>query len=31
MADGTPARAWRVVLEKIESDLLAGKLGPGDR
>ncbi|MEH3088688.1 MAG: FCD domain-containing protein [Microbacterium arborescens] len=31
MADETPARAWRVVLEKIESDLLAGKLGPGDR
>lgn len=26
-----PARAWRVVLEKIESDLLEGKLGPGDR
>lgn len=31
MVDGTPARAWRVVLERIESDLLAGKLGPGDR
>ncbi len=31
MADEVPARAWRVVLEKIESDLLAGKLGPGDR
>jgi len=27
----TPARAWRVVLEKIESDLLEGRLGPGDR
>jgi GntR family transcriptional repressor for pyruvate dehydrogenase complex len=26
-----PARAWRVVLEKIERDLLDGKLGPGDR
>lgn len=26
-----PARAWRVVLEKIESDLLEGRLGPGDR
>lgn len=25
------ARAWRVVLEKIESDLLEGALGPGDR
>lgn len=31
MADEAPARAWRVVLEKIEADLLAGKLGPGDR
>jgi len=31
MAEEAPARAWRVVLEKIESDLLAGKLGPGDR
>ncbi len=27
----TPARAWRVVLEKIENDLLEGTLGPGDR
>jgi DNA-binding FadR family transcriptional regulator len=27
----TPARAWRVVLEKIETDLLEGRLGPGDR
>lgn len=26
-----PARAWRVVLEKIEADLLEGRLGPGDR
>jgi DNA-binding FadR family transcriptional regulator len=25
------ARAWRVVLEKIERDLLDGRLGPGDR
>lgn len=25
------ARAWRVVLEKIASDLLDGRLGPGDR
>jgi len=31
MSDSTPARAWRVVLEKIESDLLEGRLGPGDR
>ena len=31
MVDATPARAWRVVLEKIEADLLAGRLGPGDR
>ncbi|GAA3760601.1 FCD domain-containing protein [Microbacterium kribbense] len=29
MADA-PARAWRVVLEKIESDLLEGVLRPGD-
>nr|WP_274637396.1 FCD domain-containing protein [Microbacterium bovistercoris] len=29
MADA-PARAWRVVLEKIESDLLGGALVPGD-
>jgi len=27
----TPTRAWRVVLEKIESDLLSGTIGPGDR
>lgn len=26
-----PARAWRVVLERIENDLLGGRLGPGDR
>ncbi|WP_375385608.1 FadR/GntR family transcriptional regulator [uncultured Microbacterium sp.] len=26
-----PARAWRVVLEKIETDLLEGRLAPGDR
>lgn len=25
------ARAWQVVLEKIETDLLEGRLGPGDR
>jgi GntR family transcriptional regulator, transcriptional repressor for pyruvate dehydrogenase complex len=31
MPDSTPARAWRVVLEKIEADLLEGTLGPGDR
>ena len=31
MSDTTPARAWRVVLEKIEADLLSGALGPGDR
>ena len=34
MADSVapaPARAWRMVLEKIESDLLEGRLGPGDR
>jgi len=30
MAAPTPTRAWRVVLEKIEGDLLAGTLGPGD-
>lgn len=26
-----PARAWRLVLEHIERDLLEGRLGPGDR
>ncbi|MGB4776856.1 FadR/GntR family transcriptional regulator [Microbacterium sp.] len=31
MSDTTPARAWRTVLEKIEGDLRAGTLGPGDR
>lgn len=31
MTENAPARAWRVVLEKIESDLLEGNLGPGDR
>lgn len=31
MSDGTPARAWRVVLDKVEGDLLAGTIGPGDR
>src|SRR5690349_19920696 len=25
------ARAWRMVLEKIETDLLDGRLAPGDR
>ncbi|QAY58798.1 FadR family transcriptional regulator [Microbacterium protaetiae] len=31
MADeAVPARAWRVVLEKIETDLLEGTLKPGD-
>ena len=29
--DTAPARAWRVVLEKIEGDLLDGRLAPGDR
>ena len=24
-------RAWRIVLERVESDLLGGVLGPGDR
>lgn len=31
MTENTPARAWRVVLEKLEADLLEGRLGPGDR
>lgn len=26
-----PARAWRLVLEHVERDLLDGRLGPGDR
>jgi DNA-binding FadR family transcriptional regulator len=29
--DIPPARAWRVVLERIEGDLLEGRLAPGDR
>jgi len=28
--EAVPARAWRVVLEKIETDLLEGTLKPGD-
>ncbi|WP_029146396.1 FadR/GntR family transcriptional regulator [Microbacterium luticocti] len=28
--EAAPARAWRVVLEKIETDLLEGALRPGD-
>jgi DNA-binding FadR family transcriptional regulator len=31
MSDGAQPRAWRVVLERIERDLLDGRLGPGDR
>lgn len=31
MTDVVPTRAWRVVLEKIEGDLLEGRLTPGDR
>ncbi|MFD6815367.1 MULTISPECIES: FadR/GntR family transcriptional regulator [unclassified Microbacterium] len=31
MAEEQPARAWRLVLEHIERDLLDGRLGPGDR
>lgn len=31
MPDKQPARAWRLVLEHIERDLLEGLLGPGDR
>lgn len=31
MTGETPMRAWRVVLEKIEQDLLDGVYGPGDR
>lgn len=30
-ADEAPARAWQVVLERIETDLLEGRLQPGDR
>lgn len=31
MPSNSAPRAWQVVLEKIEGDLLAGRLGPGDR
>lgn len=31
MRQETPARAWRVVLERIEGDLSSGALQPGDR
>jgi DNA-binding FadR family transcriptional regulator len=31
MPEQQPARAWRLVLEHIERDLLEGRLGPGDR
>lgn len=31
MPEQPPARAWRLVLEHIERDLLDGRLGPGDR
>jgi DNA-binding FadR family transcriptional regulator len=31
MPSNTAPRAWQVVLEKIEGDLLAGRLRPGDR
>jgi len=31
MTEATPARAWRLVLERIEDDLREGRLGPGDR
>lgn len=30
-ATTTPARAWQIVLERIETDLLDGRLTPGDR
>lgn len=26
-----PPRAWRAVLDRVEQDLLAGRIGPGDR
>jgi len=29
--DPAPSRAWRHVLERIEADLLEGRVGPGDR
>lgn len=31
MPDATPQRAWRLVLEYVERELLDGRLGPGDR
>ncbi len=31
MSDTAAPRAWRLVLERIESELLDGHLGPGDR
>ncbi|MFS0895359.1 FadR/GntR family transcriptional regulator [Microbacterium sp. 179-I 3D3 NHS] len=31
MHDAQPARAWRLVLERIENDLSVGRLGPGNR
>lgn len=31
MGEEAPLRAWRVVLERIEQDLLDGVYGPGDR
>lgn len=31
MTDAAPQRAWRIVLEHIERDLIEGRLGPGDR
>lgn len=31
MSEDAPQRAWRIVLEHIEHDLLDGRLGPGDR
>ncbi|MGO2931255.1 FadR/GntR family transcriptional regulator [Microbacterium sp.] len=31
MSEEAPQRAWRIVLEHIERDLLDGRLGPGDR
>lgn len=31
MPEDAPQRAWRIVLEHIERDLLDGRLGPGDR
>ncbi|GAA1943998.1 FadR/GntR family transcriptional regulator [Microbacterium aquimaris] len=30
-AASAPSRAWQIVLERIENDLLDGRLGPGDR